>query len=61
MKIKTKEEIKNDYWMRFLKTGKIEDYIMFKKYNEDNFDEEFAEFGVIDDYSKQKISRRDNS
>lgn len=60
MKLKTKEEIKNDYWMRFLRTGKIEDYIMFKKYNENNFDEEYAEFGVTNDNSKQETNRRDN-
>lgn len=60
MKLKTKEEIKNDYWMRFLRTGKIEDYIMFKKYNENNFDEEYAEFGVTNDNSKQETNRRGN-
>ncbi len=60
MKLKTKEEIKNDYWMRFLRTGKIEDYIMFRKYSENNFDEEYAEFGVTNDNSKQETNRRGN-
>ena len=58
MNIKTKEEIKNAYWMKFLKSGRIEDYIMYKKYNnEDNT--EFAEFGVVNDNSKQEENRRD--
>ena len=57
MNFKTKEEIKNEYWMKFLKTGRIEDYIMYNKFNR-NSDSEFAEIGVIDDYSKQEENRR---
>ena len=59
MNLKTKEQIKNEYWMKFLKTGKIEDYIMFNKYNKE--DVEIAEFGVINDYSKQNENRRDSN
>ncbi len=58
MNIKTKEEIKNAYWMKFLKSGRIEDYIMYKKYNNDD-NTEFAEFGVVNDNSKQEENRRD--
>lgn len=58
MNIKTKEQIKNEYWMKFLKSGRIEDYIMYKKYsNEDSV--EIAEFGVTNDNSKQEENRRD--
>ena len=57
MNLKTREEIKNEYWMKFLKSGRIEDYIMYNKYNKDN-SVEFAEIGVTDDNSKQEESRR---
>ena len=46
--------------MKFLKSGRIEDYIMYNKYNKDN-SAEFAEIGVTDDNSKQEESRRDCS
>ena len=57
MNLKTREEIKNEYWMKFLKSGKIEDYIMYNRYNNDN-SVEFAEIGVNDDNSKQEEDRR---
>lgn len=60
MNLKTREEIKNEYWMKFLKSGRIEDYIMYNKYNKDS-SVEFAEIGVTDDNSKQEESRRDCS
>ena len=61
MKLKTIDEIKNEYWMKFLRSGKVEDYIMYRKIDEGNYDEEFAEIGVINDYSKQEKNRRDNT
>lgn len=61
MKLKTQTEIKNEYWMRFLKSGKIEDYIMFKKLEDDNYEEEYAEIGVLNDNSQQEKNRRDHS
>ena len=59
MKLKKREEIKNEYWMKFLKSGRIEDYIMFNKYNKED-DVEFAEFGVTYDHDKQEENRRDS-
>lgn len=59
MNFKTKEQIKNEYWMKFLKSGRIEDYIMYNRYN--NASEEFGEMGVADDYSKQEEIRRDSN
>lgn len=56
MNLKTKEQIRNEYWMKFLKSGRIEDYIMYNRYN--NLSEEIAEIGVIDDNNKQEENRR---
>ena len=56
LNLKTKEQIRNEYWMKFLKSGRIEDYIMYNRYN--NLSEEIAEIGVIDDNNKQEENRR---
>lgn len=59
MELKTKENLKNDYWSKFLRTGRIEDYILFKKLDE--LDTEFSKLGVNYDISKQKEDERDNN
>ena len=58
MNLKTRDEIKNEYWMKFLKSGRIEDYIMYNKYNKDD-NIELAELGVLNDNSEQRKNRRD--
>lgn len=59
MKFKTKEVLKNEYWSKFLRTGKIEDYILFKRINDS--DAEFSEFGVNYDIDKQKENKGDSN
>ena len=58
LNLKTRDEIKNEYWMKFLKSGRIEDYIMYNKYNKDD-NIELAELGVLNDNSEQRKNRRD--
>ena len=58
MNFKTKETLKNEYWSKFLRTGKIEDYIMFKRIND--ADTEFSELGVTYDISKQEKNKGDS-
>ncbi len=61
MDLKTREELSNEYWMRFLKSGKIEDYIQFKRINKTKIDEvEFAIIGEDNDHSKEKESTGTN-
>ena len=45
MKLKTREELSNEFWMRFLRSGKIEDYLAFKRINNTRIDD--VEFGII--------------
>lgn len=59
MEFKTKEALKNECWSKFLRTGKIEDYILYKKLDES--DTEFSELGVDYDISKQKEDKRDSN
>ena len=62
MNLKTREELSNEYWMRFLRSGKIEDYLTFKRINNTKIDE--VEFGIIgepyDNSKKTEIERVSN-
>ena len=59
MKLKTREELSNEFWMRFLRSGKIEDYLAFKRINNTKIDD--VEFGIIgepyDNSKKTEIER----
>ena len=62
MKLKTREELSNSYWSKFLKTGKIEDYLAFKRINNTQIDEvEFGLLGEDYDYSKKTSYSRDSN
>lgn len=62
MDLKTREELSNEYWMKFLKSGRIEDYLAFKRINKTRIDEvEFASFGDNDDNRTKTKDKRTNS
>lgn len=52
----------NNYWQQFLKTGKLEDYLKYKYYNEKNTEDMKVEIAKIDeingDINEQKKSFR---
>ncbi|MBR2891530.1 MAG: hypothetical protein IKC22_04020 [Bacilli bacterium] len=62
MNLKTREELSNEYWMKFLKSGRIEDYLAFKRINHTKIDQvEFASFGENNDNNtKTKNTRTDH-
>lgn len=55
------KETVDSYWQQFLKTGKLEDYLKYKYYNEKNNDDMKVEIAKIDeingDINEQKSSR----
>lgn len=59
MDFKTKEMLKNEYWSKFLRTGKIEDYILFKRINDS--DTEFSELGVNYDINSEEENKGDSN
>ena len=62
MNLKTREELSNEYWMRFLRSGKIEDYLTFKRINNTKIDEvEFVIIGEPYDNSKKTEIERDSN
>lgn len=59
MDFKTKEMLKNEYWSKFLRTGKIEDYILFKRINDS--DTEFSELGVNYGINSEEENKGDSN